>query len=207
MTIETWLLFASISLAATLSPGPAVLLVTTHSLQYGPRRSIRTILGNITGLFLMSLFAVIGLSTLLLYSALAFSVFKTIGAAYLIWLGIRLWRRGMAAANPHDAGRVQSDAGLYRQGLLIALTNPKAIAFTTALFPQFITTGKPLSAQFLILAGTLMFLSFTCLLGYALASHRLNRHTGPMLSGKLTGKIFGGVFIASGAALAATGSR
>lgn len=185
MTLESWLLYCSIALAATLSPGPAVLLVTTHSLRYGPVRSIYTILGNISGLFIMSFCSVIGLSALLLYSSLAFGIIKTVGAAYLIWLGIKLWRNGLGTED-HAMGKKMNGkpATLYRQGLFIALTNPKAIAFTTALFPQFIITTDPLTRQFLPLICILMTFSFICLSGYALASYKVNKHTGPLLEGK-----------------------
>jgi len=205
MSLESWLIFSSIALVATLSPGPAVLLVTTHSLQYGPARTICTILGNITGLFFLSLLSVLSLATLIRCSATAFLIIKLIGSGYLVYLGIGLWRNGLASCTqPIAPTKVRSRLRLYVQGLTVALTNPKAIAFTTALFPQFVETGRPLSFQFLLLVATFMAFSFLCLTGYGLASHLLRRNGATLLARKSTGRIFGGIFIMTGAALATT---
>src|SRR5210317_715863 len=94
MNLDSWLLFASIAFIATITPGPAILLVTTHSVSYGTRRSVATMLGNVSGLFIMSLLSVMGLSTLILHSAPIFFAVKIIGALYLIYLGAKLWRHG-----------------------------------------------------------------------------------------------------------------
>ncbi|MCW8885913.1 MAG: LysE family translocator, partial [Motiliproteus sp.] len=146
MSFENWLLFCSIAFVATITPGPAILLVTSHSLSQGPLRAVATIMGNISGLFCMSLGSVLGLSTLILYSTTAFTVVKIVGALYLIYLGVRLWRQGFRFDGKARAeGRKTPLLGLYAQGLMVSLTNPKAIAFTTALFPQFIDTGAPLA--------------------------------------------------------------
>lgn len=206
MTMESWLLFLPIALAATLSPGPAVLVVTTNALQYGPSLSVLTILGNISGLFFMSLCSVIGLSTIILYSSLGFAVVKTAGALYLIYLGVKYWQTGITI--PLDSQEVKkqrdiSGVQLYTQGFLVALTNPKAIAFTSALFPQFINPAEPLASQFLILVCSLMVCSFGCLFCYAHLSVSTGRRALLLVNGKTWGKALGSLFIASGLALAA----
>lgn len=208
MSLENWLLFCSIALVATASPGPAVLLVTTHSVQYGPMRSVVTVLGNISGLFLMSLCSVLGLSTLILYSSTAFMVVKIMGALYLVYLGIKLWRNGSSRADVDSVGtRRAGHLNLYGQGLLVALTNPKAIVFTTALFPQFIVASQPLPGQFSLLVVTFMSFSFLCLVAYAFATHKAKQHSRPWFSAKTAGRAFGGTFILAGAALAFTSRR
>lgn len=208
MTIESWIVFCSIALLATITPGPAVLIVTSHSLQYGPLKAIATILGNITGLFLMSLASVLGISTILLYSSTFFSAVKFAGAAYLVFLGIKTWKNGIAA-QAAPAGRQWQAGGMnrYGQGLTVALTNPKAIAFTTALFPQFIVQSAPLTGQFSILVLTFMSLSFLCLLLYAVVSHRARLQSVNMISGKGMGRLFGCAFIGAGLALASSSQR
>lgn len=207
MPLESWLLFSSIAFVATVTPGPAVLLVTTHSLQFGPKRSVVTILGNISGLFLMSLCSVLGLSTLLIYSTTAFMIIKILGAVYLVYLGIKLWLHGVNRADViSETFRPAGPLHLYRQGLLVALTNPKAIIFTTALFPQFVVASRPLAGQFALLVSTFMSFSFLCLVAYAIASHIAKQRTRPWLSAKVTGRLFGGVFVLAGVALA-TASR
>lgn len=208
MTLENWMLFSSIALVATLSPGPAVLLVTTHTMQYGPVRSICTILGNVTGLFLMSLCSVLGLSTVIMYSMTAFTIIKSAGALYLIYLGIKLWRNGIGKPQAVLGGESKgASLVLYGQGIMVALTNPKAIAFTTALFPQFVVNSQPLGSQFFILVATFMTLSFLCLAGYSLLSHSAKNNVQPLVSRKTSGRVFGGIFILSGAALATASNR
>ncbi len=205
MDFESWLLFCSIAFVATLSPGPAILLVTTHSLQYGPMRSLFTILGNITGLLIMSACSVLGLNTLLLYSVTAFTCIKFFGAAYLIYIGIKLWRKGIMV-NEQLVGTQEkfSPFKLYSQGVIIALTNPKAIVFTTALFPQFIDVAKPLLVQFSILVFSFMGLSAICLFAYAVISYKAKTHSSRFFSGTRIGKVFGATFVGAGLMLATT---
>jgi homoserine/homoserine lactone efflux protein len=212
MNIEKLLLFFSIGFIAAITPGPAILLVSTHSIKYGLRKSIATILGNITGLFTMSLLAVLGLSTVILYSAPVFITLKLVGALYLVFLGVKLWRNGFLIVSntvTNNDKLVQSSTvpkpyRLYSQGILISLSNPKAIGFTTALFPQFIDTNLPLAPQFLVLILIFMSLSFSCLLGYGLLAVKARHRTGNASMQRLVGKLFGTAFIGSGVALAFT---
>lgn len=209
MNIDNLFLFTSIAIIATITPGPAIMLVTVNSVKYGIEKATLTIFGNITGLFLMSLFAVLGLSTVILYSAPVFLTVKIIGALYLLYLGVKLWRSGLTFNSSKLSKTVRNEQPpknlqLYLQGLLIALSNPKAIAFTTALFPQFIDANQPLAHQFLILVSIFMLLSLTCLLGYAVLATKTKHHTDNVFARKLTGKIFGSIFIGSGVALAFT---
>lgn len=205
MQIESWLLFSSIAFIATVTPGPAVLLVTTHTLQYGPLRTIMTIAGNVSGLLIMSACSVLGLNALILYSATAFTCIKLFGAAYLIYMGVKLWRSGIVQQNQGSGdGEQRSCVKLYGQGVLVALTNPKAIVFTTALFPQFIIVSEPLLPQFSILVCTFMTLSALCLLVYSVASSKAQKYSVNIFSGKRIGEFFGGAFIGAGALLATT---
>ncbi len=208
MYYENYVLFSLIALIATITPGPAIMLVSANSAGYGVRKTIFTILGNITGLFCMSLLSVLGLSTLILCSAPIFFALKSIGALYLIFLGVKLWRHGFTGKKVFDSpGTKQLVAPpsfkLYLQGVFISLSNPKAIAFTTALFPQFIQPEFTLVPQFICLVTIFMFLSFSCLMGYALLAARAKRHMGETFgSKKIIGRAFGTVFIGSGLALA-----
>ena len=91
---------------------------------------------------------------------------------------------------------------LYANGLLVALTNPKAIAFTTALFPQFIQPDRPMVPQFSILIMTFMFLSFVCLFGFGLMAERATMGAARIKMPGFMGKVFGSAFIGSGLFLA-----
>jgi len=207
MNYDSWLLFTSIALIATITPGPAILLVSTHSVSFGTKYSIATMVGNVTGLFIMSLLSVMGLSAIILHSAPVFFLVKVVGAGYLIFLGVKLWRQGFGV----EAIRSAAEGGdqprprimkLYFNGLLVALSNPKAIAFTTALFPQFIHPEQSMAQQFFILIATFMFLSFVCLLAYAvMAAETKNRSARIKLPGVMS-KVFGCAFVGSGVFLA-----
>ena len=207
MSYDSWVLFASIAFIATITPGPAILLVTTHSVTFGTRCSIATMLGNVSGLFIMSLLSVMGLSAVILHSALIFFLVKMAGAFYLIYLGLKLWRHGFGL---EELRSIQNEAvqprpritKLYANGLFVALSNPKAIAFTTALFPQFILPEQPVALQFTILIITFMSLSFACLFAYAvMAAETKNRSAHIKLPGVMS-KVFGGAFVGSGVFLA-----
>ncbi len=209
MNYENWLLFSAIAMVATITPGPAIILVSANSSSYGVRKSVYTILGNISGLFCMSLLAVLGLSTVILCSTPIFFAFKIVGALYLIYLGVKLWRNGVTGRKVISSEKLQKTVApqnfkLYMQGVFLSISNPKAIAFTTALFPQFIRPELPLAPQFIVLVSTFMFFSFSCLLGYAiLASKARNRFEDRnRYSQRVIGKAFGSVFIGSGIALA-----
>jgi len=203
MNFENWLLFAFIALIAAITPGPAILLLTTNAISYGLRKALACILGNITGLLVMSALSVLGLSTVILMSSAVFISVKLIGAAYLIYLGFRLWRFGFGTTNVEglkvdNQRKSQSFIKLYTQGLFVALSNPKAIAFTTALFPQFINPDAPLAPQFLILVVTIMFLSFICLLSYGYLAVSMKSRSAESSVSQYLSKAFGSAFIASG---------
>lgn len=202
MELQSWLLFSSIALVATITPGPAVLLVAANTMEHGVRPTVFTILGNISGLFLLSLLSVMGLGALLLYSAIAFTAIKTAGAIYLIYLGVRLWRSGFSRVSEKNVFRRDKKPArrlkMYAQGVIIALSNPKAIAFTTALFPQFITRELPLVPQFSLLVLTFMSYSFICLFVYSYCSARTKVGMGNSRLGKIVSRFFASLFIGSG---------
>ena len=173
MELSTWLLFLSIALVAIISPGPAVLLSVTNSLSHGFTKSVFSSLGNIAGIFVVSSAAALGLGAVLQASTLLFSTLKIFGAIYLICLGIRQWKsKDNIFENSIETYKCkQGKRKSFVQGLLVAISNPKAILFFTALFPQFIDLSKPIMVQFIILTTTFMFFSFLILIIYALSAH------------------------------------
>ena len=173
MEFSTWLLFLSIALVAIISPGPAVLLSVTNSLTHGFTKSVFSSLGNITGIFVVSSAAAFGLGAVLHASTLLFTTLKSFGAIYLIYLGIRQWKskHNIFEKSIETSKYSQGKSKSFVQGLLVAISNPKAILFFTALFPQFIDLSKPIMIQFTILTTTFMFFSFLVLVMYALSAH------------------------------------
>ncbi len=204
MDLSTWLFFISIALVTTFSPGPAVLLAVTNSLNYGLRATFYSTLGNELGLLVIASLAVLGLGAVLITSTTLFLIIKTIGAVYLIYLGIRQWRSNnklFSADTPQSHTQTQSNGLSFLQGFLVATTNPKAILFFTALFPQFITLDKPLALQFSILIATFTFLSAMALMGYGFLAQRSKQWFSKRNFTSLFNRVFGGLFIAMGIGL------
>lgn len=182
MELSNWLAFLLISLAATFTPGPAVLLAISSSVALGPRRTLYGSAGNALGVFLVALVAVTGLGLVLQTSAIAFGVLKVLGAAYLIYLGVRQWRRkpDPVQQDAQAAATVSSRSGVFLRGLLVALTNPKAILFFTAVFPQFMQSGSLDPARFMLLTSTFVACVLISHMFYVLLAARLgSRFTGP----------------------------
>jgi threonine/homoserine/homoserine lactone efflux protein len=198
-------MFCFIALLATATPGPAALLVSINSISFGFKKSLITVLGNVTGLFIMSIFSVLGLSAMVLHSKMAFTVIKIFGAIYLAYLGFNFWVNGVGNIEASSTKKTKgSRLSLYTQGVLVALTNPKAIVFTTALFPQFIVSTGIIMLQFSILVLSFMLLSFVCLSSYALVAERAKTRTMNTRVQKLLGKIIGTTFMGAGCILAIT---
>lgn len=206
MSVETWLAFTAIASMATLIPGPAMLLVATHSIRYGVFSSLNTILGNVTGLAMLSGLSVAGLSTLLVYAPVAFAFVKIVGAIYLAYLGVKLWRAGVQPLKAKEGGANASGKYLYLKGIAIATTNPKAIGFTTALFPQFIDPNEAVLPQFFVFLCTFTGLSFVCLLGCAVFV-RLTLKNMSIGFSKYLGRLFGGTLIGAGGLLLFSSNR
>jgi threonine/homoserine/homoserine lactone efflux protein len=184
MPISLYLLFCTVALIATMTPGPAVMLAIRNGANHGWRNAIPSSLGNITGLFCLACLSMAGLGALMKSSAVVFAAVKLMGAGYLIYLGIKQWRNaGQMAQRERAAPHAVGTRALYTEGLLLALTNPKAILFITALLPQFFQSDVGLPRQFLILIGTFMALSFSALMSYAtLASVAQERFLGLLRS-------------------------
>ncbi len=210
MTLQSWLIYLVLVLAAASTPGPAVLFIMTNTTLHGWRKSIFAALGNIVGLLIMGIVAVTGLGALLNTSELVFSLVKYAGAAYLVYLGLKLFlQKGIdlnetqGRFNPEE----KSAKKIFMQAVGVALSNPKAIVFLTALLPQFIHIEQPLTIQFSILIATLMFFSFAFLMFYALLAHKAKYWLMQPHRIKMFGRASGSVFVGFGALLATSSHR
>jgi homoserine/homoserine lactone efflux protein len=206
MDISTWLTYLAVALICAITPGPGVLFAISNSIKFGWKRTTFSAFGNITGLLLVSSFTMTGLGALLNTSVVLFSLLKIIGGSYLIYLGLRQWRSKTNAfsevkENTSDNQQHKTNAQLFFKGMLVALTNPKAVLFFSALFPQFIKIEKALIPQFIILTTTFMLGSFISLIGYAYtATSAKTWFSSPR---RINGfnKTTGGIFIVLGASL------
>ncbi|MBA5607044.1 LysE family translocator [Duganella sp. FT3S] len=160
MTVSTWLLFLTISLLTTFSPGPGVLLAIANCATLGPRKALCSSCGNALGILMVATLSVTVVGLLFKTSATAFLMLQLAGGGYLILLGWRqCGQRGFGAAGPGQAtpaatAHAQGDWQTLRQGLLVALTNPKSLMFFIALFPRFMGGGDAGGARFVLLTAT-----------------------------------------------------
>ncbi len=197
MTYSAWLLFITISLVTAFSPGPGILLAISNAVAWGPRKTLCSSAGNGLGVFIVSGAAMAGLGTLLHGSAWLFALLKTLGALYLIYLGFRQWTSKTSMFDkplPDAAQPGKSNAGLFRQGLLVALTNPKSILFFTALFPQFIQPQAPVLPQFLALTSAFTACVLSSHFAYVLLARHTHRWLGTAPRARLFNRVCGGAF-------------
>ncbi|KQV60225.1 lysine transporter LysE [Pelomonas sp. Root1217] len=202
MPFSTWLLFCGVALLATFSPGPGVLLAISNAMAVGPRHTMFSSLGNAAGLFIVSGAATAGMGALLAVSASAFLVVKFIGAGYLIYLGVRQWRSApMRLDAATSVNQPTTPARLFLQGMGVAVTNPKAILFFTALFPQFLTPGHSLLLQTLLLTLTFTVLALVSHATYVGLFRSLRRFLTEARHLRLFNRISGGLFVLLGLSL------
>lgn len=202
MTLTTWLGFLLAAIVIAVSPGPGAVISMSTGVRHGYRAAFTAILGLQLALLIQLLVVALGLGALLAASEAAFSLVKFLGAAYLIWLGIQKWR---APVVPVDANVPPvRRKGLFLQGLLVNLTNPKAIIFIGALVPQFIDPELPQAVQYGLIAATLCLTDMLVMSGYALAAAHLGRWLHDPHSIRLQNRFFGSLFVSAGAFLAAS---
>lgn len=204
MQTQTLIAYTLVAAVSVVTPGPASILAMRNGAAGGLRAVLPSSLGNVTGLFLLSAAAMLGLGVVLQSSALLFAALKIAGAAYLIYLGLRhlLGRSSVAGPPPDSAGRPPRGAlALYLEATFVAGLNPKPILFFTALFPQFLNAAEPLLPQFFILTGIFMGLSLPSLLAYGLLARRARRLFQRPRAVRWINRAVGSVFVAFGVAL------
>jgi len=210
MTIQSWLMYLTLVTVATATPGPAVLFIMTNSTLHGWRKATFAALGNIIGLFCLGILAVTGLGTILKTSELIFNIIKYAGAAYLIYLGLKLIFQKSLDFNSINSQLISTDISylkLFFQAFGVAMSNPKAIVFLTALFPQFVNINKALIPQFSMLIVTLMIFSFSFLMFYALLAHNVKIWLTKPNRINVVNRTSGSVFIGFGVLLATSSNK
>lgn len=204
MHFETWLLFVAVSLLPVISPGPAILLAISNTLRYGSKSVLYSALGNALGLTLLGFAVAFGLAAIMQASAIAFTIVKFIGAAYLCYLGIKLWREGKAFNFAIDGSHGQRSAGkFFREAFLVSITNPKALVILAALIPPFVNKGEPVIPQVAVMSMTYAGMCFLNHLGIAFAGARVRRFLSSERRVRYMRRTLGMLFIGFGAALAA----
>ena len=210
MTLQSWLMYLALVFVATSTPGPAVLFIITNATLHGWRKAVFAALGNIAGLLCLGIIAVTGLGTILNTSEIIFNMIKYMGAAYLIYLGIKLLvqkNTDLMTINNQLISKNISSRKLFFQALGVALSNPNAIVFLTALFPQFINTNQILFPQFSMLIFTLMIFSFSFLMFYALLAHKAKIWLSKPSRIKAFNRTSGSIFVGIGVFLATSSNH
>ena len=199
MDPHTWLIYLLAATGLSLSPGPNGLLALTHGALHGRRKALYTIFGGAAGFVVVIALSMFGIGALLKTTLVWLSVLKWIGGAYLVWLGIQVWRSPPIGLDAQATFEPRNGGSLFRQGALSALTNPKGILFFAAFLPQFIDPARSLPVQFAIMAGTFAAIEIATELFIASMAHRVS----PWLRrvGRRFNQACGGVFVAIGLAL------
>lgn len=209
MPLDLWLLTFATAIGLSLTPGPNGLLALTHGARFGLRPTIATILGGALGFLILIAASLAGMGALLAASEEVFTAAKWVGAAYLAWLGIGLWRAPATALQgplplAQGADPAAHPARLFADGLFVALSNPKALLFYAAFLPQFMRPEATYATQLVLLGGTFLAVEIAyelLLAGLAVrAAPWLHRH------GRAFNRATGATFVAVGAVIASARS-
>ena len=206
---STLTLFAATAFVFLIVPGPAVIYVTTRSIDQGRAAGMASVLGIHTGTVVHTVAAALGVSALLASSAAAFTVVKLLGAAYLVFLGIRRLLGSERVEDQEVPARRRSLWRIYGQGVVVNVLNPKTALFMLALLPQFVDPARgPVTGQILFLGGVLSLLGLVSDGTYALMAAGVGRWLrGSPRYLRIQRYVTGGVLVALGVTAAATGSR
>ncbi len=197
-----YLLFLLISIVATFTPGPAVFLAVKNTAFYGLNKAFSGMLGNVSAMLSMAVLSAAGLSTIILTSEYLYLAIKILGGSYLIFLGFQYWVSDKTKVNTKDNFTAnKSNLRLFLESYLVGVTNPKAIAFYTALFPQFLNLEQPIMPQFLALALTFACLSLSALFTYSLVTSKFADLFYRSHLSRLINRVAGTIFVGFGISL------
>jgi len=201
MSFETWLAFTAASAVLLIIPGPTVLLVVSYALGQGWRAALPMSIGVALGDFTAMTLSMLGVGALLMASATLFTILKWVGAAYLIWLGIKLFRAGgTMAATPRNDGA--GAARMLGHAWLVTAFNPKSITFFVAFLPQFLDRNGDFWSQLVIFETTFLALAFLNALTYASVASRARTAFGNERVIKMVNRTGGTLLIGAGCATA-----
>ena len=207
LPIDVLLAYTAACIAVVIVPGPSVTVIIANSLRHGIRAGIWTDIGTQAGLATMLMVLAAGLSTIVNHMGWIFDWLRLIGAAYLIWLGLKLWR-GAAASGTATSSTLATEPSrsgkgsrFFWQGFLVLWSNPKALLFFGAFIPQFIDPAGSALGQTLLLGSIFILVAIILDSSWALAAGRAGRWFGGSRM-RLLEKISGGFLIGGGLWLA-----
>ncbi|WP_320824395.1 LysE family translocator [Reinekea sp.] len=197
--------FVPTFLFVSFTPGMCMTLAMTLGITLGVKRTLWMMFGELIGVGLIAAAAVLGVAALLLAEPWVFTAFRWLGGAYLVWLGIQMWRSKGKMAIPTDvlaAGPAISRRALFSQGFVTAIANPKGWAFFMVLLPPFIDRSLAMAPQLSLLIALILLIELSALLAYAVGGSTLNRLLQKSSNVRLLNRIAGSLMLAVGIWLA-----
>lgn len=159
MNLETFIAYVITTTVILIIPGPTIILVISQAVSHGRKSVVPLVAGVVLGDFTAMTLSLLGLGAIMSASATLFSLFKWIGAIYLLYLGISLWRANPENSSAQTEKENSSPSALFKSSFIVTALNPKGIAFFVAFLPQFISPHSPAFSQILILGGTFLLLA------------------------------------------------
>ncbi len=205
MSLQLYLAFVATCIALALLPGPIVTLLIANGLRHGTRAALINIAGVQAGLAIVIGIVAIGLTTLMATLGYWFDWVRLAGAAYLVWLGIKLIRAPVEGVGS-DAPPPPPRGGFFLQGLLVSLSNPKVLVFFGAFIPQFVDMSRDHVSQVTLLGVTFMLIAAITDALYALLAGRARAFFSARRT-RLVSRVSGGFMIGGGIWLALTRAR
>lgn len=200
MSIEIWVSFVIASMILCFTPGPTVFLVMGQSLNHGRKSVIPLVTGVLSGDIIAMGISFAGLGALLASSAVLFSIFKWLAAAYLIYLGIKAWRTKVSLG---DLTTTHSKNGkIFKEALVVTALNPKGIIFFIAFFPLFMDANKAVFPQMLVMALSFLIVSTLSASFYSIFSGFLRNKIKTVKTQEIFNRISGTMLIGAGAVTA-----
>ena len=205
MSLQAYLAFVVACVALALLPGPIVSLLIANGLRYGTRAALINVAGAQAGLAIVIGVVAVGLTSLMATMGYWFDWVRFAGAAYLVWLGIKLIRTPVAEVSA-DAPPSPPRGGFFLQGFLVLLSNPKVLVFFGAFIPQFVDMNRDHVPQVALLGVTFMVTAAMSDMLYALLAGRARKFFSKQRT-RLVSRISGGFMIGGGIWLALTRAR
>ena len=203
MILENWIAFTVATSVLLLIPGPTVTIVASYALGCGRSSGWATVTGATLGDFTAMTLSLAGAGAILATSATLFTALKLLGAAYLIWLGIQLWRADPTLHETTAAGRESSTRSMFWNCYVVTALNPKSIVFFIAFVPQFVNSSEPVLPQFVILEATFLILAASTLTMWATLAGQVRARLQEPGTVRAVNRIGGSFLIAAGLLTAA----
>ncbi len=198
MNMELWIPFVLAAILILIIPGPTILLVISQAVAHGRKSVVPLTTGVLLGDFTAMTLSLLGLGAIMATSATLFTMFKWIGALYLVYLGIKLWKSDPENTSTQDNAENTSAPTLLRSAFIVTALNPKSIAFFVAFLPQFIDPLEPTFSQLTLLGGTFLILATLNAALYAVFAGQLGEHMRRKRVRKWFHRLGGGALIGAG---------